>query len=278
MLSLLYKGATLERALGSLPFLRLVFFVWGVSHTLILLLATFLHSLSFPLSSFYSCSVGFSAVLFALKYVSYARDPDGWTTVAGFRVPLGKASWVELVVTSFLTPNASFLGHLCGILAGMLWVEGGRVWGWLRCLPRWSARRTRYTYARASTGYRAPTPSAPPAPESRTEGGFEDGREGGRAGRRWTTQEEEDVVLQEALRESLAEEQRRQAREGTEWGREGGREGLFRPAYPNVPVAEVVAGSGEPYLPSYEEATNADGGRDRGNWVRRRQPWQGGFT
>ncbi|EWM29995.1 rhomboid domain-containing protein 1 [Nannochloropsis gaditana] len=120
MLSLLYKGATLERALGSLPFLRLVFFAWGVSHTLILLLATFLHSLSFPSSSFYSCSVGFSAVLFALKYVSYARDPDSWTTVAGFRVPLGKASWVELVVTSFLTPNASFLGHLCGILAGIL--------------------------------------------------------------------------------------------------------------------------------------------------------------
>lgn len=29
-------------------------------------------------------------------------------------------AWVELVVISLITPNASFLGHLVGILAGLL--------------------------------------------------------------------------------------------------------------------------------------------------------------
>lgn len=32
------------------------------------------------------------------------------------------AAWAELVVAQLLIPNASFFGHLCGILAGLLYV------------------------------------------------------------------------------------------------------------------------------------------------------------
>jgi rhomboid domain-containing protein 1 len=57
--------------------------------------------------------VGFSAVLFALKYVLNATSP-GSSVVGGIAVPTRWAAWVELVLISLVTPNASFLGHLCG--------------------------------------------------------------------------------------------------------------------------------------------------------------------
>lgn len=63
--------------------------------------------------SFHSCAVGFSAVLFSLKYVLNSSAP-GSTPVFGFEVPTRLACWAELVLISFVTPNASFLGHLCG--------------------------------------------------------------------------------------------------------------------------------------------------------------------
>ena len=45
------------------------------------------------------------------------------TQILGFQVDLRYAIWVELVLISVLVHNASFLGHLCGILAGILYVE-----------------------------------------------------------------------------------------------------------------------------------------------------------
>ncbi|GAB5036244.1 rhomboid-related protein 4 [Nannochloropsis oceanica] len=257
MLSLLYKGVTLERALGSPLFLRLVLFSWAVSHTLILLLASFLHTLPFippSFTSFYTCSVGFSAVLFSLKYVAYSRDPTGWTSVAGFQVPLGKASWIELVVTSFLSPNASFAGHLCGIVAGVLWVEGGKVDGWVR--GRMREVRRRYTYRSGASGYHVP-PTAPSQP------GMGGGRAAGRAGRREGGREEGSSVTQEATRRAWAEQQRQPVASGRRspvaaaavGGGPEGMEGLYRPLYPHVPVAEVVDVDDGPRLPTYEEAT-----------------------
>lgn len=37
-------------------------------------------------------------------------------------IPLQYVTWAELIYIQLLTPNASFLGHLAGILAGMLHV------------------------------------------------------------------------------------------------------------------------------------------------------------
>merc|ERR1712216_466282 len=46
----------------------------------------------------------------------------GEQTFFGIRVPKGVyLSWVELVTIQFVHPNASFLGHLCGVLAGWLY-------------------------------------------------------------------------------------------------------------------------------------------------------------
>ena len=42
----------------------------------------------------------------------------------GIRFPTQYAAWLELVLISMISPNASFLGHLAGILAGYLYVHG----------------------------------------------------------------------------------------------------------------------------------------------------------
>lgn len=54
-------------------------------------------------------------------------QPGGMTRVFGLPFPVSSqwAYWAELVVIQVLVPNASFLGHLCGILAGQLYVGSG---------------------------------------------------------------------------------------------------------------------------------------------------------
>ena len=69
MLSLVYKGIHLETELGSTVFLQLVAFSLIVSHSLVVILAYILYVYFDYDTSYRTCAVGFSAVLFALKYV-----------------------------------------------------------------------------------------------------------------------------------------------------------------------------------------------------------------
>ena len=65
---------------------------------------------------------GFSGVIFALKTVLNFNSP---TTSRVFGIDLPQTCSLELVVCSVFNPNASFLGHLSGILAGLMWLEFG---------------------------------------------------------------------------------------------------------------------------------------------------------
>lgn len=126
MLSLCWKGINLEQALGSRQFFYLVVFSLVASHTIMVLLAYALYEfvgLDGYGSGYMTCAVGFSAVLFSLKYVWNARSPH-LSPVMGMMVPSKYAAWLELVLISIVTPNASFIGHLSGILAGVLYVHG----------------------------------------------------------------------------------------------------------------------------------------------------------
>lgn len=68
------------------------------------------------------CAVGFSGVLFALKVVLQRLSPSGgYVRLMGFSVPVKYAFWAELVLIQLMVPQASFSGHLCGILAGGLY-------------------------------------------------------------------------------------------------------------------------------------------------------------
>jgi len=122
MSSLLWKGSQLEPRLGSQKFIALVTFSLITSHLVYLAVASLLLNVFHYEDSYNSCAVGFSAVLFALKYVLNVSSPS-FTNIHGMRVPLKHACWLELVLASMASSNISFVGHLSGIMAGMLWVH-----------------------------------------------------------------------------------------------------------------------------------------------------------
>ena len=122
MTSLLWKGSQLEPQLGTVKFSALCCYSLFAAHFLYIIISTvLLNSFDYP-DSYYSCAVGFSAVLFSLKYVLNAKSPT-LTTINGMTLPLRHACWLELVLASLVSANVSFVGHLAGIIAGVIWVH-----------------------------------------------------------------------------------------------------------------------------------------------------------
>ncbi|XP_076453632.1 rhomboid-related protein 4-like [Babylonia areolata] len=123
--SLLLKGRSLERRFGS-PYYFFMVAVFtgltGVAYVAInVILEERLHD------HFYAtqCAVGFSGVLFALKVVTTHYTPVGLHYLLGFiPVPSRMIYWAELLLIQMITPNASFTGHLAGILVGLLYIKG----------------------------------------------------------------------------------------------------------------------------------------------------------
>ena len=124
MLSLLWKGCNLERHMSTLRFVLFIIFSLVISHSMHILLSyILLEYLHFDRSTtgYDSCAVGFSAVLFSMKYVWNQYHCD-LATIWGISVQSKYACWLELVIISWVSPNASFIGHLSGILAGILYM------------------------------------------------------------------------------------------------------------------------------------------------------------
>ncbi|KAK9804862.1 hypothetical protein WJX72_008960 [[Myrmecia] bisecta] len=123
MSSLLWKGAQLETAMGPLNFLRLVAELLAMSNVIFVTICKLI-AVAFPdyaYTYFNTCAVGFSGVLFAMKVV-LSHQSSGWSSIYGIPLPNKYVTWAELVLIQLVTPNASFLGHLAGILAGLLHV------------------------------------------------------------------------------------------------------------------------------------------------------------
>lgn len=180
MTSLLIKGVQLERQLGSMRFAGLLAELLLVSHGVMAVVCTWL-SESFhehrPLGV--TCAAGFSAVLFALKYV-LTHDQPGWAYPMGIgvAVPAKYISWAELLLIHYLVPGSSFTGHLAGICAGMIHVHlispsGSRMWRILRAIRRvlmtgwrgsWNGTGTGHTTSgRTRNPYAVDHPAAPTA-------------------------------------------------------------------------------------------------------------------
>ncbi|CAB1104864.1 unnamed protein product [Ectocarpus sp. CCAP 1310/34] len=200
MASFLLKGVSLELTMGTQAFAGLLSFSLLASQTLMMLSAWVLLVVFDVPSPMHACTVGFSGVLFALKYVLSRRSP-GVTTVMGYSVHTRYAAWLELVLISVMVPNASFLGHLCGILAGVLYVEVPIV---LRVVNLFTgisiynnSRGPSYTYNSGTSGRASPegartetrqqSPNPPAAYDIDSDA------------------EAEEAALQEALRRSLLE-------------------------------------------------------------------------
>jgi len=102
--------------MGSFNYALLVGYAWLTSHFITIIIDSALEV--------NTCAIGFSAVLFCLKYIwNSSPSSHGYTSIMGIAVTTRYAAWLELVIIQLLTPNASFTGHLGGILAGVLYIH-----------------------------------------------------------------------------------------------------------------------------------------------------------
>ena len=116
MISFAWKGINLERRYGSIRFIVLLFTLTGMTGVIYAGLSLAL-SEHFQDDSFQNqCAIGFSGVLFALKVLANESDGD----FGLFSVPRQMGIWAELIIVQVLVPNASFVGHLSGIVAGII--------------------------------------------------------------------------------------------------------------------------------------------------------------
>ncbi|CAI5716776.1 unnamed protein product [Peronospora destructor] len=142
MISFLWKGYNLEYKLGSVCFLFTISYLLVLCHALVVVGALVLATEFQIPGPLHQCSVGFSGVLFALKVLLNHNSP-AFSSIYGFQVPTKYAAWLELVVIHFLVPRSSFMGHMCGILAGYVLVYSPSIMsiarrcsGWLQALTK----------------------------------------------------------------------------------------------------------------------------------------------
>ena len=123
MLSLAWKGLKLEAYHGSLKFLFLLNLFSIMSGVIYVILSVLVADVLEDSSYLSQCAVGFSAVLFALKVQMHQIEYQSWEDFGFFAVPKHLAIWTELFLIQILVPNASFVGHLAGILTGLIYVN-----------------------------------------------------------------------------------------------------------------------------------------------------------
>lgn len=119
--SLLWKGVNLERVLGSEPFAVLVGVLIVLSHSMTVVLSYVLLLCGFE-EAYYSRTIGFSAILFAMKVILQQSSP-ATSNVWGFSVPTRYAAWLELLMIQLIHPQSSMTAHASGILVGMLYTR-----------------------------------------------------------------------------------------------------------------------------------------------------------
>lgn len=122
MVSLLWKGLHLENRMSTPKYLLMCAVLTVMSHGLIVLVAVGLWRIFDYGYYMNECAVGASAVIFALKTIlNLQSDPNEVTILNGFAIPTKYAVWAELILIQLLSRNTSFIGHLCGILAGLIY-------------------------------------------------------------------------------------------------------------------------------------------------------------
>lgn len=108
--------------MGSAEFASMIAALLAMSQGITLLLSkTLLNFFDYEKAYYWEYSVGFSGVLFAMKVVLNSYSDD-LTSVYGVLVPSRYAAWAELILIQMFVPGVSFLGHLSGILAGILYL------------------------------------------------------------------------------------------------------------------------------------------------------------
>ncbi|PRW56078.1 membrane -like [Chlorella sorokiniana] len=123
------EGAALEAAEGPLPMLGATAFlavVGGVAKVALPALAVGLFPGSYLASKHDVHTIGFSSVLFGYQVINAHRtdDLEAQQPVARWRrIPAKMLPWAEIAATQLLLPSAGLVGHVCGALAGVLFVH-----------------------------------------------------------------------------------------------------------------------------------------------------------
>lgn len=73
-------------------------------------------------------AVGYSGVIFGLMTVGHVAAKQSKISFFGLSIPLSLAPFGSLLLTQILVPNASFVGHLSGIIAGYMYSWGFFSW------------------------------------------------------------------------------------------------------------------------------------------------------
>ncbi len=115
------RGSAMEQSEGSWLYAIMLLQVLILSQVLLIFASMFLANLADMGELNHACIVGFSGVLFALKYIQSHRSPDHMEHMMSFRIRSRYVVWAELLINYLAIPNSSLLGHLCGILAGVLY-------------------------------------------------------------------------------------------------------------------------------------------------------------
>ena len=76
----------------------------------------------------FSCSAGFSGILFAFVVIESKFGAAESRNLCGINVPAMLYPWVILIGTYLIMSNISFIGHLSGIFTGLIYIFGGISW------------------------------------------------------------------------------------------------------------------------------------------------------
>jgi rhomboid domain-containing protein 1 len=110
----------LETTLGPVVYLKLVLVLMLLSAAIMLLSSFVLYKHTRESSHLTSSSIGYSCVLFGMTSFQSLSHASSTVSIFGLRLPALFAPFVSLIMVSLLVPNASFSGHLGGIVAGFL--------------------------------------------------------------------------------------------------------------------------------------------------------------
>ncbi|KQK13939.2 hypothetical protein BRADI_1g13480v3 [Brachypodium distachyon] len=127
MLTLAPLGTELERIMGSVRLLFLMFLL-ATTNAVLHLIVAFLVAYNplYPVPSLVDeCSIGFSGVLFSMIVIETSLSGVQSRSVFGlFNIPAKWYAWILLILFQFLASNVSLLGHLSGILSGFAYTYG----------------------------------------------------------------------------------------------------------------------------------------------------------
>ncbi|XP_031477391.1 rhomboid-like protein 15 isoform X2 [Nymphaea colorata] len=127
MLALVPLGSGLERIMGSVRVLYVIFLLATTNAIFHLLIASVVANN--PIHPYHylmdECAIGFSGVIFSMIVIETSLSGIQSRSVFGlFNVPAKWYAWILLVVFQLLMTNVSLLGHLCGILSGFAYTYG----------------------------------------------------------------------------------------------------------------------------------------------------------